>query len=451
MRLFKQWCERDGGSVFRVSPKIVRADLVSTVCIDVVPGGGEPLSGRVPRFRCVPMDGLTKLREPTPPAPQAAQGSDGAWYVSCLFEGSQEHIIIIDVALADGTSEELGRVRIYSLEADLYAHRPYKGDLHIHSARSDGKDAPAYVAAASRRIGMDFMAVTDHNRYEPSIEAQEAFTDVPIDMLICRGEEVHAPGVRTHVINFGGSQSVNTLCNGSDEARGQFERAVSALVPSLGAVPCGVDAREFAGTVWVFDRIRECGGLGIFCHPYWVVSEGYYHPSGPLATHIFDTKPFDAYEVIGGYYRNEADSNTLQVARYHEERAKGRAVPIVGSSDAHGCDTGHLFGWYYTIVFAHSLDQHAVASAIKGLYSVAVEAMSGEVPRAYGPLRLVKYALFVMRELMPAHDELCRQEGELMVRLAAGDEGCRDELAKLKGQAASLMESYWTPRELPEV
>jgi len=35
-------------------------------------------------------------------------------------------------------------------------------------------------------------------------------------------------------------------------------------------------------------------------------------------------QPFDAFELIGGFHPYELDSNTLQVARYHEERAQGR-------------------------------------------------------------------------------------------------------------------------------
>ena len=41
-----------------------------------------------------------------------------------------------------------------------------------------------------------------------------------------------------------------------------------------------------------------------------------------LPFYLFEQQPFDAYEVLGGYHRTAMDSNTLQAARYHEERAK---------------------------------------------------------------------------------------------------------------------------------
>ena len=48
----------------------------------------------------------------------------------------------------------------------------------MHSHYSDGQESPAYVAAACRREGLDFMALTDHGQYKPSLEAQQAFENV---------------------------------------------------------------------------------------------------------------------------------------------------------------------------------------------------------------------------------------------------------------------------------
>src|SRR5215813_8805491 len=40
--------------------------------------------------------------------------------------------------------------------------RFYKGNLHTHSTRSDGKLSPEEVVAAYRERGYDFLALTDH-------------------------------------------------------------------------------------------------------------------------------------------------------------------------------------------------------------------------------------------------------------------------------------------------
>ena len=143
------------------------------------------------------------------------------------------------------------------------------------------------------------------------------------------------------------------------------------------------------------------------------------------------------------------DSNTLQVARYHEERAKGKPIPLVGVSDAHGCErdpyrsTWIDLGWFYTIVFSPTLDLTDLVESVKDLYSIAVEAMPGECVCAYGPFRLVKYALFLLREVMPQPDELCVEEGRLMLRHLARDTSASQPLHALAGRTAALLERYW--------
>lgn len=355
------------------------------------------------------------------------------------FEAEQEHVLVLE-AVQGGNRRRLGEFRIYSVGPDLAGRLPWKGDVHMHSSYSDGREAPAYVAAACRSIGLDFMALTDHGQYEPSLEAIRAYEGAQCDLRMYPGEEVHPPGNPVHMVNFGGKASVNALFHPEDAYRAK----VNELAGRLGDLPAGVDRFQYASTVWSLDRIREADGLGIFCHPYWFTSNRY-TPSGALTSYVFEKQPYDAYELIGGYHLYEVASNTLQVARYHEERVHGRRIPIVGVSDAHGCERGELFGWYYTVAFAPSCEFADLKSSIKGLWSVAVEALPNQEPRAYGPFRLVKYALFLMREVFPLHDELCVEEGRLMRQHAAGDQHAARGLADLSGRVAALYGRLFAP------
>ncbi len=362
---------------------------------------------------------------------------DGTIQIRLYFEGEQEHVLFLE-EISEKGRKTLGDFRLYSLEPDLFARTPYKGDFHQHSFRSDGMESPGYIASASRGIGLDFMAVTDHRRYAPSIEAQRAFDGVDIDLHIFRGEEIHPPDSHVHMVNFGARFSINELFADEPAYRAQ----VAGIISRLGTLPPGVDPYLYASCVWCFDKIREGGGLGVFCHPYWFTAHRY-SPAGALTTYLLETQPFDALELIGGYHLNEIDSNTLQVARYHEERAKGRAIPIVGSSDSHGVERGEFFTWYYSIVFAPSSALDDLADSVKALYSVAVEALPNQIARPFGPFRLVKYALFLMREVFPQHDELCKEEGRLMLEHLAGNTHAAAALTELKGRTAALMNRYW--------
>lgn len=133
------------------------------------------------------------------------------------------------------------------------------------------------------------------------------------------------------------------------------------------------------------------------CHTFWRIKEGYYISERSLDL-LYDKKPFDAVEMVGGYHMYELTSNNLQIVSYYE-KSKGRNIPVVGVTDAHGCDTGSLFGWYYTVVFSPSLNLKDIIESINAGYCVAVEAIPGRESRVYGSLRLTLFT-FMMKYLM---------------------------------------------------
>jgi hypothetical protein len=419
---------------YAVFPRIVPAESETTIAIRPLFDHVRFLADRsyqVALIRAEGDPGQVRRKEITriPAVPQA-----GELRIPLPFGGEQEYVLVLE-----RDEQPVAEFRLYALEADLLARRAYKGDFHLHTTYSDGKESPAYVAGACRKIGLDFMAITDHGRYAPSLEAIEAFRDVEINLRIYPGEEVHPPDNPVHMLNFGGAFSINERF--VDET---YRAEVQAIEDGLSDLPAGVDRYPYASCVWCFEKIREAGGLGVFCHPYWF-SRRQYDVSGYLTDLLFERQPYDALELIGGYYRDEAESNVLQVARYHDERARGKHIPVVGVSDAHGCETGTLFGWYYTVVFSPSPELPDLIGSINDLYSVAVEALPGETARAYGPFRLVRYAQFLMREVFPLHDALCVEEGRLMLAHAAGDGEAARALARLRGQVARLYERVWGP------
>ena len=129
------------------------------------------------------------------------------------FPSEQEYILEMVRETGDrkekSGKERIIKLRVYAVEKDLFGLLPLKGNMHMHSFRSDGKEAPEIVAASYRRAGYDFIAITDHAQYQPSLEAAQAYENVPIDMQIYPGEEVHAPDNNIHIVHFAGQWSVN--------------------------------------------------------------------------------------------------------------------------------------------------------------------------------------------------------------------------------------------------
>lgn len=378
-----------------------------------------------------------------PGAKIALTPENGRFRITAFFEAEQEHTFIIDATCEERT-RNVGDFRVYSVEEDLYGLRPYKGDFHLHSHRSDGVESPAYVAGACRRAGLHFMAMSDHHHFAASVEAAEAYAEAPVDLRIYTAEEVHTPDNPIHIVSFGANAGITELYQDDETA---YREEVNALMESLPPTPPDVNRFHYAACVWAVERIREREGLSMLAHPYWI-TRNRHNVEEPLLDYFFETELFDALELISGFgweSLHRMDVNALQVARYAEERAKGRRIAVCGISDTHGVERSDAFGRYFTVCFATTLEVADLIEAVKDLRSVAVEAPAGTLPRAYGPFRLVKFTQFLLREVFPQHDELCFEEGRLMIQYASGDAAATERLRQLQGQTARLYDRYWAP------
>ena len=428
-----------------VTPCVLRAqEAPQKVAIRAREAYAQKLLDAVVRVRVVSVDGPTiKWRKwrsfgewlrDTPPT-EFHRTEDGGLTVAVTTPVEGEYTLRLDVADDAGGPVEKAVFFVYALADDLYELTPYKGDFHMHSTASDGVHSPEYVAATCRRTGFDFMALTDHRLYDPSLVARQAMAEFGCDMLVTPGEEVHLPDNGVHIINFGGKASINRLAADDEPA---YFAAVGEYMKSVPGKYDEVTRFQVAASEWAFDRIRECGGVAMFCHPYWRPRSHTYIGEDAIGL-LLERRRFDVLEAIGGFEPFEFEGNMLSVARWREETAKGRTIPVAGVSDSHDCDTS-LTGWYYTIVFAKELSFDAIAAAIRSDRGVAVHSPPGNFPLVVGPFRLVRFAYFLLREVYPAHDELCRVEGEIMRRSLAGEElDARGELARRRGEVEAYL------------
>lgn len=377
---------------------------------------------------------------------EAEPGDDGCLRVEFTFGNEQKWFVrVFDRDDERGPNEFMNRsnqnpvaeLAVYALEEDLYRTIPLMGDLHLHTTGSDGREEGPIVAAAYRRNGFDFIAVTDHFYYEPSVETRRFFEDVPIGLNICRGEEVHAPQNHTHIVNFGGSESVNSFWRDHTD---EYYAQVNELMAAMPRYP-GVDPFEYAASTLIFQKIRECGGAAIFAHPHW--TPNVYHIREAMSDRFFEDGAFDAFELVSGY----GPKNLLQLALWQEHAARGHVYPVVGSSDAHVQDDGcapSSFTRARTVVFAEENSERSLVRAVKSHHSVAVQDMPGaEYPLVYGERRMVKLALFALEEYFPVHDEMCVTEGAWMKAYALGDEQAASRLRMISGDMPALWQKYF--------
>ena len=377
---------------------------------------------------------------------------DGCLRFTHTYKDEQEHYV--DICKDD---KRIVRLSVYSLLPDLAGRYPFRGDLHMHTCRSDGKQAPAIVAAEYRKNGYDFLAITDHDVYYASLEAMNAYKDVPIEYTLVPGEEIHLEGNDIHIVNFGGKYSVNALMPGDQHidvgpdkvfrsldgecpeiiSVEEYKRQVNELIEELD-IPDGIEKFTYAACVWIFNHIKKAEGLGIFCHPYWL--QNVFHVPETLTEYIMATQPFDAFEVLGG--ESYFEQNGYQAVRYYEDRMKGRHYPIVGSTDSHSCVHNNNALIASTIVFAPENTRESLVSSIKDFYSVAVDSISKEL-RLVGESRFVRYGCFLLREFFPLHDELVFEEGRLMKDYACGDEDAAEIIKAISGRMKKQREKYF--------
>ena len=332
------------------------------------------------------------------------------------------------------------QLNLYALAEDMADRIPLRGDLHMHTCRSDGHGDPAVVCADYRMKGYDFIVVTDHSRYYPSLEAMRAYKDVKTALNILPGEEVHLPQTDVHIVNAGGLFSINGLfdylrnyieTDGDLNARRfddtvtppdivtdeQYNRALDEIEAGLTDVPADVNKRWYAVCVWAFNKIREAEGLGIFAHPYWISDMWQIHE--PFTQYMLANKPFDAFEVLGG--ENYYQQNGFQTAIYYDEYRRGNVLPIVGSTDSHNStENNRNAAICSTIVFAHKNERADILQSIKDKYSVAVDTISAEY-RLVGEHRFQKYACYLMENFYPLHDRAAYSDGEIMRKYYLGE------------------------------
>lgn len=353
---------------------------------------------------------------------------DDLWCADFDFAEEQRYGVKIKVG-----EEVSWSYYLYAVDADLGALRPFKGDTHVHTCRSDGKGEPFDVACAYRAAGYDFVAITDHGRYAPSVEAQEQMAALTDRFYVMRGEEVHPKGGSYfHIVSLNADRHVSVWFEENpDDVRGEIERIVAA--ENLSHLP---DPYAAAYRILIPREIRRAGGFAVLAHPFWETDQEYNYQPDECRYHIREGH-FDALELFGGNDDTGNGNNLLELV-YHDLRAEGCRIPIVGSSDAHTtqpcCGYDH-FSKQFSLIFA--ADYADLLTAVRDGRSVAVRRESDKHFRCVGDFRYAKYARFLMAEYYPYFTTLCAAHADALAQRDA------DAIATAEAAITAYQEKFY--------
>ena len=393
-----------------VFPKVFVADKQQTVYVQIT-GGDVEKSPKLfmkiqPMERYgIPHTKLYRIDEEDRYSFVEMQAKDGGRYaLNYNFFAQQQYDVQIKC-----DEKIICHTHIYSVKEDAIGLLPLKGDTHLHSCRSDGAGTPFEVGCAYRAAGYDFIALTDHHRYAPSLEGKAAFEQLTDKFTVFKGEEVHNRDMGyVHIINFGGEFSVNDIV----ENQGEFvEKEVTHILQTTSFDESVADRYDCAYRMFIAQQIRRGGGVAIMAHPYWSCY-GEYNMQESNVVYLLKNGCFDALEVLAGCDGTN-HGNNLQVALWSDLRAQGVKIPVVGASDAHSTTAeDSLFNKQYSLVFAKGCA--GIKDAIKSEKSVAVLAKSETDYFVFGQFRWVKYARFLLAEYFPTYVKLAKKHAHAL-------------------------------------
>ncbi len=196
------------------------------------------------------------------------------------------------------------------------------GDLHVHTVCSDGLDTPESIVSYAKRIGLDFVAITDHDTVSCIQRARVAGKELGVAVV---------PGV---------------------ELTTRFGHILALFVEEV--PPKDIYSDIDALLEWVEER----NGLAIYAHPYGFL--GFL----PMHRNVVEiASKLHGIEIVNGRTLKRGNEKAMKLAQ------KLGKVVRTGGSDAHRVVE---LGLVKTFVDASSPNEDDVATALaKGMVRIS--------------------------------------------------------------------------------
>jgi len=214
----------------------------------------------------------------------------------------------------------------------LVAQSDIRGDLHMHTTATDGRATLEEMAEASRALGYEYIAITDHSKVMAMMFGLDEKRVVEFAQTVRKLNESGNPGIRI----FSGLE-----CDILKE--GEMDIAWDALAELdivIGSVHSHFNLEPDAMTDRLL-RALECPQLKVLGHP-----------TGRLLLHR-EPFSFDFDRVIteavrrGVWLEINSSPERLDLSANHVRSAKAKGAKFIVSTDAH--HPKHLFNMRYGI------------------------------------------------------------------------------------------------------
>jgi len=197
----------------------------------------------------------------------------------------------------------------------------FKGNLHLHTAKSDGRMSPMEAALLYEEKGYDFLAITDHNR----------LTELPE----YRGRMLLVPGIELDEAP-NGREVIHLLGIGVDAG-------------FMGRLKPGMKSQD------AVDLVNQAGGACILAHPHWSLNrvETVSALAGLSGVEIYNSVSRPPYNG------DRADSTFL----LDQLAADGSLYPTTAADDTHFY--GEEVAQSYVLLQADALTVSSVVSSLR--------------------------------------------------------------------------------------
>lgn len=224
----------------------------------------------------------------------------------------------------------------------------YRGDCHVHSQRSHGGElTPSQIAAAARQVGLDFIAITEHNTADTHGAWGSLAAD---DLLVILGQEVVTDTGHWLALGIEPGHVVDWRYGIRDEL---IDRIVG--------------------------QVHDAGGLCVAAHP---------HAPYPSGAFMYPFLRFDAVEVWNGLWRSDLPwqaDNEATLAEWGRGLAAeihhGPWHPAIGNSDVH---LEGQIGGPHTVVLADELSTDALLAGLRAGHSWIAESVEVDLSFTVG-------------------------------------------------------------------